>query len=270
MSKPKLQLATVLLILLGLPLCARALPYAYAGASAGASSDDQLTAGFSEAVATNGSDSASAEISLASGLMRGYARSNLAPGPAGRAAALVQGWDRFTLTGPAPGTEVELTISLHLKGSMDAIQTTFATGDSQAAIFVDLRRADQAVTPNVAAFQFGVHDSNEDPPEVEIDRIVSQTYRVLAEVPFGLSLYLHAWTQGTAISDFSHTAELSFDLPAGARIGSDAGFLQTAVPEPSSLLLLALLGSAARRARRPHPGHHTWLRSMSSRGCGSR
>jgi hypothetical protein len=248
MCKYGLAFAT-LLILFGVPQRARALPYAYSGASAGSSSDDELTTGFSDSVAANGSDSASAEISLASGVMKGSASSSLAPDPAGRAAALVQGWDRFTVLGPLQGTEVDVTVSLHLTGTMDAIQTTFGA-ESEAALYVDLRRADQAVTPSVAAFQSGVRSANEDPPQIAIDRLVSQTYRVLAGVPFGLSLYLFTWTRGTAVSDFSHTALLRFDLPPGASVLSDAGFRQPAVPEPAAWTRVAALAVAAGIRRR--------------------
>lgn len=166
---------------------------------------------------------------------------------------LVQAWDRFVALGPPPGTEVDLTVTLHLTGTMDAIQTAFGSG-SGAAGFVDLRRADRAVTPTVAAFQFGVHDLNEDPPQVEIDRLVSQTYRVLAGVPFGLSLYLHAWTRGAATSDFSHTAALIFDLPSGTSISSDAGSHQSAVSEPavSGLVWVAIAGLVAGRLTRSY------------------
>jgi hypothetical protein len=246
MRKLTWLLAIALLLVVGRAVPAAALPYAYAGASAGAASDDELTAAFSSATAGDGTGSASAEISLAAGQMKGRASSSLAPSPSGSAAALVQGWDRFTLLGPLQGTIVDFTVSLHVTGSVDAIQTTFGS-ESEAAIFVDVRRADQPVTPTVALFQAGAHDSNQDPPQRAIDQVVSRSYQVLAGVPFGLSLYLHAWTRGTAVSDFSHTATLAFELPAGARVVSDAGY--SSVPEPAAWLLAALggLGLALRR-----------------------
>jgi hypothetical protein len=238
--------ATLLLLFLGSAVPAAALPYAYAGASAGAATDDELTTGFAAAVAGDGAGSASAEISLAAGQMKGRASSSLAPSPSGSAAALVQGWDRFMVLGPLQGTVVDFTVSLHVSGSVDAIQTTFGS-ESEAVIVIDVRRADQPVAPTVPLFQSGAHDSNEDPPQLVIDQVVSRSYQVLAGVPFGLSLYLHAWTRGTAVSDFSHTATLAFDLPAGSSVVSDAGY--SSVPEPATLLLAALgvLGPALRR-----------------------
>ena len=231
-----LRLALAGLLTLAPALNSLALPSAYAGGSAGSESDDEQTTGFASGSATSGADHASAEISLASGTLKAYATSGLAPSPAGRAAALAQGWDRYTVLGPPQGTPFDVTVSFQLTGNMDAIQSTIGR-ESEAAVYADLRRADRAVTPTVAAFQFGVRDFNDDPPRAAIDRVVSQTYEVLAGVPFGLSLYLYAWTYGTATSDFSHTAALVFELPEGARVISDAGY----VPEPA----LLLLGAAA-------------------------
>ena len=235
MPKPISKLAVTLLLALAPPLSAQAIPFAYAAASAGSESEDLLTEGASFAQASDGNGAASAAIDLSLGLLRASATSTLAPSPSGQAVGVVEGWDRFTVLGYPQGTIVDFTVSLHVTGTLDAIQTTWGA-ESGAAIYVDLHRADSFEIPSLPAFQLGRHDSNSDPEQLEVDQMVSRTYQVLAGVPFGLSLYMLASSNGTAISDFSHTAQLNFDLPEGASVVSDAGY--HSVPEPGADLLL--------------------------------
>jgi hypothetical protein len=70
-----------------------------------------------------------------------------------------------------------------------------------------------------------------------------------------------------AALDFSHTAQVTFDLPPGVTVTSDGGFFQSgepsSVPEPSSLALLAVgvvtAGLTAARRRRAR---------QTANGCG--
>jgi hypothetical protein len=227
-----------------------AIPLSIAGASSGGDNESANTGtGFASATAVDGLGAA-AEISIASGLLRVFANSGeTTPDISPHATAMVQGWDRFTIKGLAPGTIVDLIVRLEISGSIQRTPLVpLYDFDSRADVIFDVRRADQAVVPTVPGFQAFVSASG--PDSVGVDQVFTVAYRLAGPFSaFGLSFYALATANGISTSDFSHTAVLSFSgLPPGSSISSDTGFLQ--VPEPDLLALLLLSAVAIRTSRR--------------------
>jgi len=154
-----------LLLVFGPAAPALAIPLSIAGAGSGADNESANTAtGYASAAASDAFGSATAEISVASGLLRVYASSGeTTPDISPHAAAVVYGWDRFTINGLPQGTIVDLVVILEITGHLERTPLIPPYDfDSRADVIFDVRRADQAVVPTVPGFQAFVGTTHPD------------------------------------------------------------------------------------------------------------
>lgn len=186
-------------------------------------------ASHAEAVVTGELTMAGAVVDLPSGTLRGHALSSR---KYQQAQALALGFDAFTILGLPPGTEVDVPVLLHIEGSMDAAMSVFGEL-SFALAWADHHHSDGAEWGDEKLFVRTLESYDFDPPAQHIDAWLARTYRMTAGTPFGISYELAAKAGGVGAVDFSSTAWLSFDLPPGTSVSSQAGYFQSAVPEPA-------------------------------------
>lgn len=237
LAKAMLALAgsTLLLPAAGPAAAASASVSVTASGPGGGTLDDE-DGSHAEAVVTGELTMAGAVIDLPSGTLRGHALSSRRYQ---YAQALGLAFDVFTLWGFPLGTEVDLPVLLHIEGSMDAAMSEFGEL-SYALAWADHHHSDSPEWGDEKLFVRTLESYDFDPPAEHIDAWLPRTYRMTVGVPFGISYELVAKAGGVGAVDFSSTAWLSFDLPPGTSVSSEAGYFQSAVPEPA---LPAMMGA---------------------------
>lgn len=157
--------------------------------------------------------------------------------------------DQFTLNGK-PGTHTMLTAWFILEGNLMTFGTPQGVIPSYAYVVATLREGNNFSGPSYDdlgvlqqdwnCYNSGCHGGMMPYPVASWP--LSIRFDATAGVPFSLYYDLSTGAYLNAVSDFGHTASLSFTLPAGTSISSTGGYTQSAsasaVPEPSTLLLL--------------------------------
>ena len=209
-----------------LATCSGYAAYAYAKVTSdgGTFSDEGGDRAEAESVGPLGA--AGALVELDSGTLRSRA---LTSRRWQTAQGLTLAFDAFTLLGLPFGTEVDIPVELRVTGSMDADISLFGE-ESFALVMADLHHSDSAEWGGEKLLVVTLQSFDSDPVGVQIDRVITRTYRMTAGVPFGISYELTTKTGGIGAADFSSTGVLSFELPAGTSVSSVAGFHQETEP----------------------------------------
>lgn len=214
--------------LLGFALatCSGYAAYAYASASSNGGTFSDEGANRAEAESAGSLGTAGALVELDSGTLRSRA---LTSHRWQTAQGSTLAFDAFTLLGLPFGTEVDIPAELRVTGSMDADISLFGE-ESFALVMADLHHSDSAEWGAEKLLVLRLQSFDSDPAGVQIDQVITRTYRMTAGVSFGISYELTAKTGGIGAADFTGTGVLSFELPAGTSVSSAAGFHQEAKP----------------------------------------
>jgi hypothetical protein len=148
--------------------------------------------------------------------------------------------DRFTVSGPMPGSTVEITARLRMEGAIayvglvsvraatvEAVVSSSVDGWDPAAGVVNITGADSLQSgPGVNL------------PDVEFELEATDTFNVTVGTPFQFAYRMdldggQAGGSGERSAELAAVATLSFDLPAGYSITSELGYSDAPAPVPA-------------------------------------